>query len=117
MPATKRKGKYLQRSREWPFRLYTRKEVLELLRISDQTFYKLRKEGILTPLVRRDGKRCPRMKGLTFYSDYEVYKAIRYLFREMGQDQLDAIHRQLFTVRENDYRVSPWAKTSFLEAE
>ncbi len=107
MPARKRKGNYLQRSREWPFRLYTRKEVLELLRISDQTFYKLRKEGILTPLVRRDGKRCPHLTGLTFYSDYEVYKAIRYLFREIPQDQLEAIHRQLFYIKESSYRVCP----------
>lgn len=86
---------YLDSSREWPFRLFTRAEVCKILRISVQTFYRLRKAGYLKPLVRRDGKRTPNQRGLTFYSDMEVFKAIFYLFPGIADDEVAAMARAL----------------------
>jgi hypothetical protein len=68
------------------------------------------KKGIIKPLVRRDGKSCPLMRGLTFYTVLQIYKAINYLFQEIPQHEREAIGKALFTVWENDYRVCPWMK-------
>lgn len=82
---------YLDNSQEWPFRLFTRAEVCKMLRISIQTFYRLRKDGYLKPLVRRDGKRTPNQRGLTFYSDREVFRAIFYLFPGIEDVEVEAM--------------------------
>ena len=69
-----------------------------MLRISVQTFYKLRNNGLLTPLQRRDGERIPSKGGLKFYSDREIFKAILFLFPDMVAEDVKAFEETLLKV-------------------
>ncbi len=49
------------------------REVMEMLRISGMTLWRMEKAGIITPIIRRDGKRTPNQRGLVFYTDKQVF--------------------------------------------
>jgi hypothetical protein len=55
----------------------------------------MQKKGVVVPLIRRDGKRCPGMRGLTFYSDLQLFRALLYLFPGVADEELRTIERAL----------------------
>ena len=69
---------YLEQSRNWTFRLYTKEEVCEILKCSLSTFHKLRRLGLFKPLHRRV-EYCEWRVGGTgknYYTDRQVFEAI-----------------------------------------
>lgn len=88
---------YLEESKKWVFRLYTREEACRLLRIKIPEFYKLRNAGLLKPMHRRSGYDG----GTTFYTDRQIFEAIIYLHPDIAKINSDHIERQITEVPDN----------------
>lgn len=74
------KESYLNRCRNYPFRLYTSKETAELLRCSVHYVYKLCSRGILKPIKSRCNPGKDSRFTRNFFTDEDIEKGINFRF-------------------------------------
>lgn len=74
---------YIEESKNWPFHLYTVREVEIMLRLTDKALMKIRKETGIEPTrrIQVSGKNAGQPGPRKFFTDHQVIMIIDYLFQ------------------------------------
>ena len=108
-------SEYLEKSRNWTFRLYTMEEVCEILRINRTAFYALKKEGLFKAMLRKLEYCDWRVGGMgrAYFTDRQVLEAIvhmhhdaelkeiEYLKKHISEVPDDAIYKERRKIKKN----------------
>jgi hypothetical protein len=87
-PQTLRGETYIIESQNWPFRLYTVREVQLLLRLDGKTLMKIRRDLGIEPLQRRIllGKKAGQLGNRKFFTDRMVNIIIDHMFKDIEKE-------------------------------